>query len=234
MCYSVRAVGQCSRELDYLTTSNVKPGAECSSTDPFGHKNNDIGNPDGRIPEHIPARLSDGETIAETGNPDIRVPDNVKRDNGLHARRALTTRDAEEGDAEGGERKETVLEQTPTEEQMNIGQEDTAAGQDGPEELERRHVPGGTCLSQDPHLIAIVAIWGSSDIFMSLIATSTASVWANNEVFSLPFWPSSPGLPHPPSLVLGKLISDDSGIHPSAMMLSLGAFTPEEKVGRAA
>ncbi|KAJ1208736.1 hypothetical protein NDU88_004119 [Pleurodeles waltl] len=135
----IREETVCSRELASPTTSNIKPGAERRSTDRCRHENNDIGNPDGRIPEHIPARCRDGETITEARNPDIRVPDSVKRDNGLRAQRAVKTRDAEEGDTGGGERKETVHEQTPTEEQTNTGQEDTATGQDGPKGLERRH-----------------------------------------------------------------------------------------------
>ncbi|KAJ1218594.1 hypothetical protein NDU88_006172 [Pleurodeles waltl] len=49
---------------------------------------------------------------------------------------------------EGGERKETVHEEMPTEEQTTTGPEDTATGQEGPKELERHHVPGGTWLSQ--------------------------------------------------------------------------------------
>ncbi|KAJ1206583.1 hypothetical protein NDU88_001986 [Pleurodeles waltl] len=136
------------RELDSPTTSHIKPGAECRSTDPCGHNNNDIGNPDGRIPEHIPEGRRDGETISETGNPDIRVPDSVKRDDGLRARSALTARNAEEGDTGGGRREETVHEQMLKEEQKKTGQEDIVTGQDGPEELERRHVSGGTWLSQ--------------------------------------------------------------------------------------
>ncbi|KAJ1182039.1 hypothetical protein NDU88_007235 [Pleurodeles waltl] len=120
--------GVCSRELNSPATSDRKPGAECRSTDPCGLENYDIGNPDGRIPENIPARCRDEETIAEAGNPDIRVPDSVKMDDVLCALRPLKTRDADVGGTEGGKRKETVHEETPTEVQTTTGPEDTAMG----------------------------------------------------------------------------------------------------------
>ncbi|KAJ1125321.1 hypothetical protein NDU88_003753 [Pleurodeles waltl] len=116
---------------------------------------------DGRIPENIPARRRDGETIAEAANPDIRVPDSVKTDDGLRPLRALKTRDADVGEMEGGERKETVHEETPTKEQTDTGTEDTATGQEGPKELEHRHVPGGTWLSQD-HAKSLPICWHTS------------------------------------------------------------------------
>ncbi|KAJ1151438.1 hypothetical protein NDU88_004219 [Pleurodeles waltl] len=104
-------------------------------------------------PEHVPVRSREEETIAEAGNPDIRVPDSLKREDGLRARDALKTRDDEgRGNEEGGEqlreRREVIHGQTLVEEQMNTGRVDTATGQDSPKELERRHVPGGTWLSQ--------------------------------------------------------------------------------------
>ncbi|KAJ1093379.1 hypothetical protein NDU88_006480 [Pleurodeles waltl] len=132
-----------NRELDSPATSHIKPGAECRSTDPCGHDNKDIGNPDGRIPEHIPEGHRDGETIAITGNPDIRVPDIVKRDDGLRTRRAFTTKDAEEGDAEVGGRKETSPERTPKEEQTNAGPGDTITGQDVPKSSNAATSPEG-------------------------------------------------------------------------------------------
>ncbi|KAJ1105106.1 hypothetical protein NDU88_002514 [Pleurodeles waltl] len=135
----------CSRELNSPATSDRKPGAERRSTDPGRLENYDIGNPDGRIPENIPANA---ETITEAGNPDIRVPDSVKTEEGLRERRAFKTRDADVGGTEGGERKETVQEETPTEEQTTIGPEDTTTGHETPKELERRYVPGGTWQSQ--------------------------------------------------------------------------------------
>ncbi|KAJ1214852.1 hypothetical protein NDU88_002463 [Pleurodeles waltl] len=137
-----------TRELDSPTTSNIESGADCRSADSCGHESKDIGNPDGRIPEHIPARSREEEPIAEAGNPDIRVRDSVKREDGLRARRTFKTRDAEEGRRQRGERREVVHGQTPAEEQKSTGQDDTAPGQDGPKELERRHVPGGMWLSQ--------------------------------------------------------------------------------------
>ncbi|KAJ1126851.1 hypothetical protein NDU88_005257 [Pleurodeles waltl] len=124
------------RELDSPTTSNIESGAERRSADSCGHKIEDIGNPDGRIPEHIPARSREEETIAEAGNPDIRVPDSLKRDDGLRAWGTLNARDAEEGDEQRGERREVVDGHTPAEEQTSTGQDDTTTGQDGPKELE--------------------------------------------------------------------------------------------------
>ncbi|KAJ1218528.1 hypothetical protein NDU88_006106 [Pleurodeles waltl] len=138
----------CSRELDSPTTSNIESGAERRSADSCGQEIKDIGNPDGRIPEHIPARSREEEAVAEAGNPDIRVPNSLKREDGLCVRRALNTRDAEKGGEQGGERREVVHGQTPAEEQTSTGQDDTATGQDSPKELERHHVPGGTWLSQ--------------------------------------------------------------------------------------
>ncbi|KAJ1215650.1 hypothetical protein NDU88_003258 [Pleurodeles waltl] len=134
----------CSRELKSPTTSDIKPGAERRSTDPCGLENNVIGNPDGRIPENIPARRRDWEMITEAGNPDIRVPDSVKIDDGIRALRELKTRDADVGEMGRGKGKKTVHGQTPTEEQTNTDPEDTAMGQEGPKELERRHVPRET------------------------------------------------------------------------------------------
>ncbi|KAJ1141845.1 hypothetical protein NDU88_008173 [Pleurodeles waltl] len=123
---------------------------ENDAPEPTGgrHEIKDIGNPDGRIPKHIPARSKEEETIAEAGNPDIRVPDNLKKEDGLRARRALEARDEEEGGEQGGERREVADGQTPAEEQTSTGQDDTTKGQDGPKEPERRHVPGEKWLSQ--------------------------------------------------------------------------------------
>ncbi|KAJ1122517.1 hypothetical protein NDU88_001003 [Pleurodeles waltl] len=124
-----------SWELDSPTTSGIEAGAERRSADPCEHEIKDIGNPDGRIPEHIPTNSREEETIAEAGNPGIRVPDRVKRD-------------AEEERREGCKRREVIHGRTPGEEQTNAGQDNTTTGQEGPKELERRHVPGGTWLSQ--------------------------------------------------------------------------------------
>ncbi|KAJ1202128.1 hypothetical protein NDU88_005929 [Pleurodeles waltl] len=133
-----------NRELDSPTTSGIEAGAEHRSADPCEHEIKDIGNPDGRIPEHIPTNSREEETIAEAGNPDIRVPDRVKREDGLRAQHAFTIGDAEEERGEGRERREIIHRRTQAEEQTNAVQDDTTTGQEGPKELEL----GGTWLSQ--------------------------------------------------------------------------------------
>ncbi|KAJ1142188.1 hypothetical protein NDU88_008515 [Pleurodeles waltl] len=89
---------------------------------------------------------------------------------GLRVRRVYTTRDAEDG----GERKETVQEETPTEEQTTIGQEETTTGQEGPKEPERRHVPGGTWLSQIEYKLVTNAPgkYGMSGLYKSLVTNA--------------------------------------------------------------
>ncbi|KAJ1127252.1 hypothetical protein NDU88_005655 [Pleurodeles waltl] len=147
------------RELGSPAISHVKPGAECRSTDHCGHNTKDIGNLDDRIPEPIPENHGDGDTIAIAGNSDIRVPDGIEREDGLHVRRALTTEDsekedAEEGDAEEGGRTGKAPERTQENEQKDTSPGDNPKGQEGPEERERHHVPGGMWLSQENlHLI---------------------------------------------------------------------------------
>ncbi|KAJ1088199.1 hypothetical protein NDU88_001358 [Pleurodeles waltl] len=125
-------------------------GAECRFADACEHEIKDIGNPAIRIPEHIPKRSREEETIAEAGNPEIRVPDRLKREDGLRERRTLETGDAKEGEERGDERREVDGRRTPVEVRTSTGLEDTATGQDGPKERERRHVPWGTWLSQRP------------------------------------------------------------------------------------
>ncbi|KAJ1165071.1 hypothetical protein NDU88_005501 [Pleurodeles waltl] len=139
--------------MDSPSTSHIELGAERRSADSCGYEIKDIRNPDGRIPEHIPVRSKEEETIAEAGNPDIRVPNSLNREDGLRARGAPNTRDAEGGeDEQGGEQlnegRGVTHGQTLVEEQPNTGQDDSTTGQDGPKKLERRHVPGGTWLSQ--------------------------------------------------------------------------------------
>ncbi|KAJ1163686.1 hypothetical protein NDU88_004140 [Pleurodeles waltl] len=62
---------------------------ECRSADACEHEKNNIGNSVIRIPEYIPKRSKEEETIAEAGNPDIRVPDSLKSEDGLRSRRVL-------------------------------------------------------------------------------------------------------------------------------------------------
>ncbi|KAJ1154990.1 hypothetical protein NDU88_007728 [Pleurodeles waltl] len=80
--------------------------------------------------------------IAMIGYPDIRVPDVIESEDSLRARRAFTNTDAKEEDVESGRRKEMSTKQTKKEEPTNASPGDTITGQEGPEELERRHVPG--------------------------------------------------------------------------------------------
>ncbi|KAJ1207464.1 hypothetical protein NDU88_002855 [Pleurodeles waltl] len=138
----------CSRVSESPATSQTKPGAEYRFLGPGRHDNEDIGNPDGRIPDQIPAVLEEGKTIAMTGNPDIRVPDAIEREDGLRARCTFTNTDAEEGEAENGRRRETSTTQTKKGEPTETDPGDTITGEEGPEELKRRHIPGGTWLSQ--------------------------------------------------------------------------------------
>ncbi|KAJ1199873.1 hypothetical protein NDU88_003705 [Pleurodeles waltl] len=81
---------------------------ECRSADACKNEKKDIENPVIRIPEHVPGTSREEESIAEAGNPDIRVPDSLKSIDGLRARRALETENAEneekEGDAENGDK----------------------------------------------------------------------------------------------------------------------------------
>ncbi|KAJ1136776.1 hypothetical protein NDU88_003190 [Pleurodeles waltl] len=139
--------GPTSREEDSPTTYNTESGAECRSADAFEHESKDIGNPDGRIPEHLPKRSREEEIITEAGNPDIWVPDRLKREDGLRAHRALETENAEEGEERGDETREVDGRRTPMEVQTSTGLEDTATGQDSPKERQSRHVLGGTWLS---------------------------------------------------------------------------------------
>ncbi|KAJ1120761.1 hypothetical protein NDU88_008910 [Pleurodeles waltl] len=140
-------LGRCSRETDSPATSHIESGAERRSADSCGYEIKVIGNPDGRIPEHVPVRGGEEETIAGAGNLDIRVPDSLNREEGLLTGHALKT-----GDAEGGEQlnegKRVTHGQTLVEDQPNTGRDDPTTRQDGPRKLENRHVPGGTWLRQ--------------------------------------------------------------------------------------
>ncbi|KAJ1215191.1 hypothetical protein NDU88_002800 [Pleurodeles waltl] len=71
--------------MDSLATSHIESGAERRSDDSCGYEVKAIGNLDGRIPEHVPLRGGEEETIAGAGNPDIRVPDSLNREEGLRA-----------------------------------------------------------------------------------------------------------------------------------------------------
>ncbi|KAJ1150160.1 hypothetical protein NDU88_002957 [Pleurodeles waltl] len=128
-----------TREVDSPTTSNTESGPECCSADACKHEKNDIGNPVIRIPEHIPERSREEETIAEAGNPDIRFPDSFKSEDGLRVRRALETGDAEDedeqGNAENGDKtRELDGGRAPVEVQTGTGLGDTTVGQEGPKE----------------------------------------------------------------------------------------------------
>ncbi|KAJ1114744.1 hypothetical protein NDU88_002975 [Pleurodeles waltl] len=88
------------------------------------------------------------DAIAIPGNPDIRVREEVEREDGLRARGALPKEDAKEGEAELGGRIEKAPNRAQEEEQKDTSLGDNPKGREGPEERERRHVPGGTWLSQ--------------------------------------------------------------------------------------
>ncbi|KAJ1140621.1 hypothetical protein NDU88_006970 [Pleurodeles waltl] len=79
-----------------------------------------------------------------------RVPDGIKKEDGLRARSALRREDAkEEAEAERGAGAEKRPDHTEEAEQPEANPGDKPKGREGPEEPERRHVPGGTWLSQE-------------------------------------------------------------------------------------
>ncbi|KAJ1191300.1 hypothetical protein NDU88_000616 [Pleurodeles waltl] len=103
------------RELETPATLHVNAGTECHPPETCERDYGHIGNPEERIPDPLPAiQGEEGEKDASaiTGNPDIRVPEGLERDNGLNVRRALLIesaegKDAEEGDAEKKEGRQT-------------------------------------------------------------------------------------------------------------------------------
>ncbi|KAJ1201996.1 hypothetical protein NDU88_005800 [Pleurodeles waltl] len=118
------------------------------SNDPWRNGTKEIGNPDDRIPVSVPGQQTEEaaiavpwqqteeDAIAMPGNPDIRVPEEVEKE------------DAKEEEAEHGGRAEKRPDQPQEEEPKNASPGETPKGREGPEEPERRHVPGGTWLSQ--------------------------------------------------------------------------------------
>ncbi|KAJ1199428.1 hypothetical protein NDU88_003264 [Pleurodeles waltl] len=74
----------CSQELETPATSHGKAGMECRFPEPCDRDNEDIGNPDERIPDPLPEIHGDEDESALTGNPDIRVPEVIEKNNGLH------------------------------------------------------------------------------------------------------------------------------------------------------
>ncbi|KAJ1092150.1 hypothetical protein NDU88_005262 [Pleurodeles waltl] len=139
--------------MDSPATSHIESGAERHSATSCGYKIKNIRNPESRIPVHVPVRGSEEETIAEAGNPDIRVPDSLNREDGLHAQRALETKDTEigvnqQGEEQLNEGRRVTDGQTLVKEQPDTDRDDPTTGQDGPKKFERRHVPGGTWLGQ--------------------------------------------------------------------------------------
>ncbi|KAJ1108486.1 hypothetical protein NDU88_005862 [Pleurodeles waltl] len=148
-----RLVGACPVIAKYLfalftTISEVKSGTESRFSEPCDSDHNDIGNPDGRIPDSVPEHHGGEDAIAVTGNPDIRVPDVMKRDNRLQARGALGAEDAKEDAVEKRGRKLVPSGRLEEEEEKNSSTGDVATGKEGLEERELRHVPGGTWLNQ--------------------------------------------------------------------------------------
>ncbi|KAJ1148578.1 hypothetical protein NDU88_001406 [Pleurodeles waltl] len=120
------------------------PGAEGRSNDPRENGTEDIENPDNRIPVSLPGQPTEEDAITIPGNPDIRVSDGIERKDGLRPRGALGREDAKEEGAERRGDTEERFDRKQEEEQKEASSEDNPKGREGPEEPERRHVPGGT------------------------------------------------------------------------------------------
>ncbi|KAJ1104080.1 hypothetical protein NDU88_001495 [Pleurodeles waltl] len=125
------------------------PGAECHSNDPWEHEAADSRDPGDWIPVSLPGQQTDEDAIAIPENPDIRVPNGIKREDALRACCTLRRKDhKEEGEAECGAGAEKRPDHTEEAEQAEASPGDKPKGREGPEEPERRHVPGGTWLRQ--------------------------------------------------------------------------------------
>ncbi|KAJ1142036.1 hypothetical protein NDU88_008364 [Pleurodeles waltl] len=124
------------------------PGAEGRSNDPGKNGTENIGNADERIPISLPGQPTEEDAITIPGNPDIRVSDGIERKDRLRARIASGKEDAKEEGAERGGGTEERPDHKQEEEQKEASSEDNPKGREGPEEPERRHIPGGTWLSQ--------------------------------------------------------------------------------------
>ncbi|KAJ1169673.1 hypothetical protein NDU88_001564 [Pleurodeles waltl] len=126
---------------------------ECRPDETCGHDYGNIGNPEERIPDPLPAIQGEEDASAITGNRDIRVPEGLERDNGLKVQRALFIEtaegdDLEKGDAERRGRTPNQSRRTQEKAQRSPSPGDTTMGKEGPEGRELRHVPGGTWLNQ--------------------------------------------------------------------------------------
>ncbi|KAJ1163803.1 hypothetical protein NDU88_004255 [Pleurodeles waltl] len=138
----------CSRESDSAATSDMIQGAEGRSNDPGEHCIGHIRNPDDRIPVSLPGQQTKEDAFAIPGNSDIRVSEEMEIKDGLRARGASEKEDAKEKRTGRGGDLEKRPDHEPEEERTETHSEDNPKGRDGPEEPERRHVPGGTWLSQ--------------------------------------------------------------------------------------
>ncbi|KAJ1129984.1 hypothetical protein NDU88_008343 [Pleurodeles waltl] len=150
--------------MDAAAPFHADPGTARQPTATTEDKTPENGNPDIRIPialsveERTPHCREEKEVADKAGNPDIRVPKSVKSEEGLCARRTEEEKNAEEKDTEeemtetanredikGSERtRDPHLGGTEAEN----NRETPTEGQDSPQRLELRHVPGGTWLKQ--------------------------------------------------------------------------------------
>ncbi|KAJ1206718.1 hypothetical protein NDU88_002119 [Pleurodeles waltl] len=142
----------------------ANPGSEWHPTGPEEDRALENGNPDIRILIDLPVEereiqhLEEKKKVVGAGNPDIRVPESVKREEGMCAAHTGEEKDAEEKDAEEGRTEIAGREDREgykKNSDPHLGgtepgntRETPTEGQDSPEKLELRHVPGGMWLKQ--------------------------------------------------------------------------------------
>ncbi|KAJ1139364.1 hypothetical protein NDU88_005739 [Pleurodeles waltl] len=137
------------RQLAVPATIREKSGAESR----FPHPCNEcegVGSPGGRIPESL--RGCQDNAGAHTGNPDVRVPEIIRSDEGLQGERVPNKEDAGGGKEEDEDRNQEEDERTMTASPKTCGVKDTTTKEEGAEDREFCHVPGGTWLHQCSHL----------------------------------------------------------------------------------
>ncbi|KAJ1081634.1 hypothetical protein NDU88_001812 [Pleurodeles waltl] len=147
-----------SRVVDSPATFSAGSRSERHPGGPEENGAIEDGNPDIRIPINLPiegreARSVEKGKAAGAGNPDIRVPESFKREEGLSTGRTGEEKDAEEKTAESADRENSGENEKTSD--PHLGEEgpvntreNPTEGQDGPEKLKLRHVPGGTWLKQ--------------------------------------------------------------------------------------
>ncbi|KAJ1155640.1 hypothetical protein NDU88_008369 [Pleurodeles waltl] len=149
---------RCSRVEDLPATFSAGSRSEKYPGGPTENKATEVGNPDIWNPEKLPTEgqrvqcAEEGEA-AGAGNPDIQVPESLKREEGLRARHAEETEDAEWRDAERTD--EGTIGEDERELVSDIGKGgpltsrgNTTEGQEGPKKPELCHIPGGAWLQQ--------------------------------------------------------------------------------------